>query len=70
MIVRPSVRTTVGQNWIFAYNEEDEEAANTTSTDVESRDDGDCGDDQDCIHPVSGYMFADTEFPTATASGP
>ena len=47
---------------LYAYNEEDEEAANTTSTDVESRDDGDCGDDQDCIHlKLSGYMFADTE---------
>ena len=46
----------------YAYNEEDEEAANTTSTDVESRDDGDCGDEQDCIHlKLSGYMFADTE---------
>ena len=47
---------------LYAYNEEDEEAANTTSTDVESRDDGDCGDDQDCVHlKLSGYMFADTE---------
>ena len=47
---------------IFAYNEEDEEAGNTTSTDVESRDDGDCDDDLDCIHlRLSGYMFSDTE---------
>lgn len=47
---------------IHAYNEEDEEASNTTSTDVESRDDGDCDDDQDCIHlKLSGYMFSDTE---------
>ena len=47
---------------IFAYNEEDEEAGNTTSTDLESRDDGDCGSDQDCVHlRLSGYMFADTE---------
>ena len=47
---------------IFAYNEEDEEAANTTSTDVDSREDGDCDSEQDCIHlKLSGYMFADTE---------
>ena len=47
---------------IHAYNEEDEEASNTTSTDIESRDDGDCDDDQACIHlKLSGYMFSDTE---------
>ena len=47
---------------IFAYNEEDDEAGNTTSTDVESRDDGDCDDDLDCIHlRLSGYMFSDTD---------
>ncbi len=47
---------------IFAYNEEDEEAGNTTSTDIESRDEGDCDSDQDCVHlRLSGYMFADTE---------
>ena len=47
---------------IFAYNEEDEEAGNTTSTDLESRDDGDCDDDLDCIHlRLSGYMFSDTD---------
>ena len=47
---------------IFAYNEEDDEAGNTTSTDVESRDDGECDDDLDCIHlRLSGYMFSDTE---------
>ena len=47
---------------IYAYNEEDEEAQNTTSTDIESRDDGDCDSEQDCIHlKLSGYMFADTE---------
>ena len=55
--------TTAGLSLnIFAYNEEDEEAGNTTSTDLESRDDGDCGSDQDCVHlRLSGYMFADTE---------
>ena len=47
---------------VFAYNEEDEEAGNTTSTDLESRDDGDCDDDLDCIHlRLSGYMFSDTD---------
>ncbi len=47
---------------IFAYNEEDEEAGNTTSTDVESRDAGDCADDLDCIHlRLSGYIFSDSE---------
>ncbi|DAC56128.1 MAG TPA: PKD domain-containing protein [Candidatus Poseidoniales archaeon] len=47
---------------IFAYNEEDEEAGNTTSTDIESRDEGDCDSDQDCVHlRLSGYMFADTD---------
>lgn len=47
---------------IFAYNEEDEEAANTTSTDIESRDDGDCDSEQDCIHlKLSGYMVNDAD---------
>ncbi len=47
---------------IFAYNEEDEEADNTTNVDRDARDDGDCDDDQDCIHlRLSGYMFSDTE---------
>ena len=46
---------------IHAYNEEDEEASNT-STGVESRGGSDYDDDQDCIHlKLSGYMFSDTE---------
>ncbi len=47
---------------IYAYNEEDEEAGNTSATELESRDDGDCADDLDCIHlKLSGYMFSDTD---------
>lgn len=46
----------------FAYNEEDDEATNTTNTDVDSRDQGDCDDEQDCVHmTVSSYMFTDTD---------
>ncbi len=47
---------------IYAYNEEDEEASNTSSTNTDSRDDGDCDSDQDCVHlPISSYMFTDGE---------
>lgn len=48
---------------IYAFNEEDEEASNTTDTEPDSRDDGDCNDDeQDCIHLLlSSYMFTDTD---------
>lgn len=47
---------------IYAYNEEDEEAGNTSAVELESRDDGDCADDLDCIHlKLSGYMFSDTD---------
>tara|TARA_B100001115_G_scaffold72283_1_gene53158 strand:- start:97 stop:1299 length:1203 start_codon:yes stop_codon:yes gene_type:complete len=47
---------------IYAYNEEDEEAGNTTGTELESRDEGECDEDQDCVHlRLSGYMFSDTE---------
>jgi len=48
---------------IFAYNEEDDEVSNTTETDPDSREDGDCNDDeQDCIHlTLSSYLFTDTE---------
>ncbi|MBQ71028.1 MAG: hypothetical protein CMA65_06040 [Euryarchaeota archaeon] len=43
---------------IYAYNAEDEEASNTSSTNADSRDDGDCDGEQDCIHlPISSYMF-------------
>ena len=47
---------------IFAYNEEDEEASNTTSTDLESRDEGDCDAEQDCVHlSLFGYVFSDSD---------
>ena len=48
---------------IYAFNEENEEASNTSSTEPDSRDDGDCNDDeQDCIHlMLSSYMFTDTD---------
>jgi hypothetical protein len=47
---------------VYAYNEEGEEADNTTKTDRDSREDGNCDADQDCIHlRLSGYMFSDTE---------
>ena len=48
---------------IYAFNEEDEEASNTSGTEPDSRDDGDCNDDeQDCIHLLlSSYMFTETD---------
>ena len=48
---------------IFAFNEEDEEATNTTETANENRDAGDCDDDQNyCVMLLlSSYMFTDTE---------
>ena len=47
---------------IFAYNEEDEEADNTTDVELDARDDGDCDSDQDCVHlRLSSYLFSDTD---------
>ena len=48
---------------IFAFNEEDEEATNTTETANENRDAGDCDDDENyCVMLLlSSYMFTDTE---------
>lgn len=47
---------------VYAYNEDDEEADNTTKVDRESRDDGDCDSDQDCVHlRLSSYLFSDTD---------
>ncbi len=47
---------------IFAYNEEDEEAKNTTETPLDGREHGDCSDDDDCVHMLlSTYMFSETE---------
>jgi len=47
---------------IYAYNEEDEEAKNTTETPLDGRDEGDCDDDNDCVPMLlSSYMFTETE---------
>jgi len=47
---------------IYAYNEEDEEARNTTETPLDSREHGDCDDDNDCLQLLlSSYMFTETE---------
>ncbi len=48
---------------IYAFNEEDEEASNTSGKALDQRADGDCDEDNnDCVHLVlSSYMFTDTE---------
>ena len=47
---------------IFAYNEEEEEAKNTTETPLDGREHGDCSDDDDCVHMLlSSYMFTETD---------
>lgn len=48
---------------IYAFNEEDEEASNTTDKALDQRTDGDCDEDNnDCVHlTLSSYMFTDTE---------
>ncbi len=47
---------------IFAFNEDDDEADNTTDVSLDSRDEGDCDDAQDCVHlKMSSYMFSDTD---------
>ena len=48
---------------IYAINEEDEEADNTSDKALDQRTDGDCDEDNnDCVHlPLSSYMFTDTE---------
>ena len=48
---------------IYAINEEDEEASNTSSKALDQRTDGDCDEDNnDCVHlTLSSYMFTDTE---------
>jgi len=49
---------------IYAFNEEDEEAKNTSDTGLDQRADGDDCDEEnnDCIHlTLSSYMFTDTE---------
>ncbi|MFL2970339.1 MAG: PKD domain-containing protein [Candidatus Poseidoniaceae archaeon] len=49
---------------VYAFNEEDEEASNTSDTGLDQRSDGDdCDeDDNDCVFlTLSSYMFTDTE---------
>ena len=48
---------------IHAFNEDDDEASNTSSKDVEQRNDGECNeDDNDCVHlTLSSYVFTDTD---------
>lgn len=49
---------------IYAFNEDDEEASNTSETGLDQRSDGDeCNeDDNDCVFlTLSSYMFTDTE---------
>lgn len=47
---------------LYAFNEEDEEAANTSETANENRDAGDCESENYCVSLLlSSYMFTDTE---------
>lgn len=48
---------------LYAFNEEDEEASNTSETANENRDAGDCDDDENyCVMLLlSSYMFTETE---------
>ena len=48
---------------IYAINEEDEEASNTSSKALDQRTEGDCDEENnDCVHlTLSSYMFTDTE---------
>ena len=49
---------------VYAFNEEDEEASNTSDTGLDQRSDGDDCDeyDNDCVFlTLSSYMFTDTE---------
>ena len=47
---------------LYAFNEEEEEAANTSDTANENRDEGDCDSENYCVLLLlSSYMFMDTE---------
>ena len=48
---------------LHAFNEDDDEAANTSNTALSERDDGDCNtEDNDCVHlTLSSYLFTDSE---------
>ncbi len=47
----------------YAYNEEDDEAGNTSNVGLDQRDNGDdCDDSNDCVHlAMSSYLFGDAE---------
>ena len=46
---------------LYAYDEEDEEVANTSDTAVDQRTDGDCDSSDDCIHlMLPSYQMTDT----------
>ena len=45
---------------IYSYNEDNDEATNTSETADESRDEGDCDSEQYCVElPMSSYLFTD-----------
>ena len=56
---------------LHAFNEEDEEATNTSNTGVDQREDGDCNsDDNDCVHlTLSSYLFTDSESDSTYGEG-
>ena len=45
---------------VYAFNEDGDEAANTSTLGEDQRDFGECSDDDDCVHlTLSSYMFTD-----------
>ena len=56
---------------LHAFNEEDEEATNTSNTALDQRDDGNCNsDDNDCVHlTLSSYLFTDSESDSTYGDG-
>jgi PKD repeat protein len=47
---------------LYAYNEDDDEASNTSETSNDNRDEGDCDSENYCVSLLlSSYMFTDTE---------
>lgn len=46
----------------YSYNEEDEEASNTSSVGLDQRNDGDCDEANDCVFlTISSYFFGDSD---------
>ena len=67
-----AIRHTVNKNGVHTYcimpltsiyyNEDEDEAKNTTETPLDNREEGDCDDESDCVLMLlSSYMFTDTE---------